>query len=122
MTGLPRARPSDRGARRLLSPPAGDRLCRTFRVKPHQLGAVRDHLSRYGDVLSGSDAWEAGLFGGAPAIDTFRSRVGDLIVMPHTGSQLCWTFSGKQPPRPHKGSHGGLSHDQMRVPLLSVRV
>ena len=107
---------------RLLSPPAGDRLCRTFRVKPNQQEAVRDHLNRYGDVLDANDAWEAGLFGGAPAFETFRSRVGDLIVMPHTSSQLCWTFSGKQSPRPHKGSHGGLSHDQMRVPLLSVRV
>ncbi len=107
---------------RLLSPPAGDRLCRTFRVQPNQLGAVRDHLGRYGDVLDANDAWEAGLFGGAPAAANFRSRVGDLIVLPHMGSQLCWTFSGKQPSKPHRGSHGGLSHMQMRVPLLSVRV
>ena len=109
-------------AERLRGPPAGDRLCRTFRVKPSQLEAVREHLRRYGDVLDGSDAWEAGLFGGAPASDTFRSRVGDLIVLPHAGSQLCWTFSGKQPSKPHRGSHGGLSHAQMRVPLLTVRV
>jgi hypothetical protein len=107
---------------RLLSPPAGDRLCRTFRLPPNQLQAVREHLRRYGDVLEASVAWEAGLFGGVPASDGFRSRVGDLIVMPHAGSQLCWTFSGKQPPRPHRGSHGGLSHDQMRVPLLHLRV
>ncbi len=107
---------------RLLSPPAGDRLCRTFRVQTNQLQTVRDHLRRYGDVLDGSAAWEAGLFGGAPAFETFRSRVGDLIVLPHTGSQLCWTFSGKQPSKPHRGSHGGLSHAQMRVPLLSKRV
>ena len=106
---------------RLRGPPAGDRLCRTFRVT-RELQAVRDHLSRYGDVLTGSEAWDAGLFGGAPASDTFRSRVGDLIVLPHTGSQLCWTFSGKQPSRAHRGSHGGLSHSQMRVPLLTVRV
>ena len=107
---------------RLRGPPAGDRLCRTFRVKPNQQGAVRDHLRRYGNVLNANDAWEASLFGGAPAAANFRSRVGDLIVMPHTGSQLCWTFSGKQPSKPHRGSHGGLSHAQMRVPLLSVRV
>ena len=91
-------------------------------MKPNRLEAVREHLRRYGDVLSGSDAWDAGLFGGAPTFDTFRSRVGDLILMPHTGSQLCWTFSGKQPSKPHRGSHGGLSHVQMRVPLLTVRV
>jgi hypothetical protein len=107
---------------RLLSPPAGDRLCRTFRVKPNQLEAVREHLRRYGDVLDASAAWKAGLFGGAPAAETFRSRVGDLIVVTRDGVQLCWTFSGKQSPRPHRGSHGGLSHAQMRVPLLSVRV
>ena len=106
---------------RLRGPPAGDRLCRTFRVTG-QLEAVREHLGQYGDVLSSSDAWEAGLFGGAPAFETFRSRVGDLIVLPQNGMQLCWTFSGKQSPKPHRGSHGGLSHAEMRVPLLTVRV
>lgn len=107
---------------RLRGPPAGDRLCRTFRVQAGQLEAVRDHLLRYGDVLNANEAWDAGLFGGVPAFETFRSRVGDLIVITRDGVQLCWTFSGKQPPRPHRGSHGGLSHSQMRVPLLSKRV
>jgi predicted AlkP superfamily pyrophosphatase or phosphodiesterase len=107
---------------RLVGAPAGDRLCRTFRVLPHQLEAVRVYLERYGDVIPSADAWEAGLFGGAPAFETFRGRVGDLIVLPRDGSQLCWTFTGKQPSRPHLGSHGGLSHAEMRVPLLSLRV
>jgi Type I phosphodiesterase / nucleotide pyrophosphatase len=107
---------------RLLGAPAGDRICRTFRVTPDSLEKTRAYLERYGDVMLSRDAWEAGLFGGPPAQEHFRSRVGDLIVLPRNGAQLCWTFSGKQPARPHLGSHGGLSHDQMRVPLMALRV
>jgi hypothetical protein len=107
---------------RLLSPPGGERLGRTFRVKPGTLEEVRAHLTRYGDVLETRDAWETGLFGGPPAQETFRRRVGDLLVLPRGRAQLGWSFSAKHPGTPHLGSHGGLSHDQMRVPLLALRV
>jgi hypothetical protein len=107
---------------RLLSVPAGDRVCRTLRVLPEQLEEVEAHVRQYGDVLRSADAWDAGLFGGLPAQETFRSRVGDLMVMPQGGMQLCWTFTGKQPPRPQLGSHGALSHEEMRVPLLALRL
>jgi predicted AlkP superfamily pyrophosphatase or phosphodiesterase len=107
---------------RLLSAPGGDRVCRTLRVAPDELQAVEAHVRRYGDVMRSAEAWEAGLFGGAPAQASFRERVGDLIVMPRDGMQLCWTFTGKQPSRPHLGSHGALSHEEMRVPLLAARM
>ncbi|NJK45151.1 MAG: alkaline phosphatase family protein [Pleurocapsa sp. SU_196_0] len=102
--------------------PGGDRVCRTLRVAPDAVDAVEEHVRRYGDVMRSSEAWEAGLFGGAPGQVLFRERVGDLIVMPRDGRQLCWTFTGKQPSRPHLGSHGALSHEEMRVPLLAARL
>jgi predicted AlkP superfamily pyrophosphatase or phosphodiesterase len=107
---------------RLLSAPGGDRVCRTFRVIPGELEAVEAHLGQLGDVLRSAEAWEAGLFGGAPARETFRARTGDLIAMPRDGVQFCWTFTGKHPSRPQLGSHGALSHEEMRVPLLALRL
>ncbi len=105
----------------LLSPPAGDRICRTFRVKPGLLEEVRDMLEVTSHTMLTSEAWEAGLFGGAPAEDTFRQRVGDLIAMPRDGIQLGFTYPGKYPSRPHRGSHGALSVEEMRVPLIFTR-
>jgi hypothetical protein len=102
--------------------PGGERLGRTLRLKPGQLEAVEAHVRQYGDVIRTAEAWDAGLFGGAPALETFRARVGDLIVLPCGGTQLGWSFSAKHLSTPHLGSHGGLSHDQMRVPLLTLRV
>ncbi len=105
----------------LLSPPAGDRVCRTFRVKPGMLEEVRDMLEVTSHTLLTSEAWEAGLFGGLPSEETFYRRVGDLIAMPRDGAQLCYTYPGKHPSRPHKGSHGALSRQEMQVPLVMTR-
>ncbi|MEY4530222.1 MAG: hypothetical protein RLZZ156_943 [Deinococcota bacterium] len=105
----------------LLSAPAGDRVCRTFRVKPGMLEEVRDMLEVTSHTVLATEAWEAGLFGGLPAQDTFYQRVGDLIAMPRDGAQLCYTFPGRHPSRPHKGSHGALSKEEMLVPLIFTR-
>ncbi len=101
--------------------PAGDRVCRTLRVKEGQLEAVAKLLEDTCDLLPSSQAWKMGLFGGAPAFETFKARVGDLIALPRDGAQLIYTYPGKHPARPHLGSHGGLSHWEMRVPLVTIR-
>jgi predicted AlkP superfamily pyrophosphatase or phosphodiesterase len=105
----------------LRNEPAGDRVCRTFRVKPGQLEAVAALLEDTCDLLPSSQAWEMGLFGGMPMLETFKTRVGDLIAMPRDGGQLIYTYPGKQPARPHRGSHGALSHWEMRVPLVTAK-
>jgi hypothetical protein len=101
-------------------PPAGDRVCRTFRVKDGQLEAARTHLARYGEVVESSRAWAEGWFGGPPAQESFRKRVGDLIVLPPDGVQLIWSFGARL--RPHLGSHGGLKSAEMMVPVIALRL
>ncbi len=106
----------------LKSAPAGDRLCRTFRVKPGMLEEARDMLEVTSHTMLASEAWEAGLFGGLPNQETFYQRVGDLIALPRDSKQLCYTYPGKNQSRPHKGSHGGLSKEEMIVPLIFTRL
>jgi predicted AlkP superfamily pyrophosphatase or phosphodiesterase len=106
----------------LEGPPAGERVSRTFRVKPGTILEVKERLGSYCDLIDSSAAWETGLYGGLPARETFRNRVGDLIALPRDGVQMLYTYPGHQVSRPHLGSHGGLSAAEMRVPLLSVRL
>jgi predicted AlkP superfamily pyrophosphatase or phosphodiesterase len=98
--------------------PAGDRVCRTFRVKPEQLAAAQELLEDHSDTLNSAEAWQMGLFGGLPARETFYNRVGNLIALPRAETQLCYTYPGKTPSRPHRGSHGGLTPEEMLVPLV----
>ena len=106
----------------LEGPPAGERVSRTFRVKPGAMSEVKDRLASTCDLIDSSVAWESGLYGGLPAQETFRKRVGDLIALPRDGAQLLYTYPGRQVSRPHLGSHGGLTEAEMRVPLLSIRL
>jgi hypothetical protein len=101
--------------------PAGDRVSRTLRVKPEHLDAARDLLEEHSDTILAADAWQMGLFGGLPAQESFYTRVGNLIALPRDETQLCYTYAGKQPSRPHRGSHGGLSNEEMVVPLVLSR-
>lgn len=101
--------------------PAGDRVSRTLRVKPEFLNAARERLEPHSDTILAKDAWEMGLFGGLPASDSFYARVGNLIALPRAKTQLCYTYPNKTPSRPHRGSHGGLTVEEMLVPLIVSR-
>lgn len=101
--------------------PAGERTSRTFRVKPGALDELKERLEGYCDLIESSAAWDAGLYGGPPAQETFRKRVGDLIALPREGIQMLYTYPG-QKARLLSGSHGGLTEAEMRVPLISVRL
>jgi predicted AlkP superfamily pyrophosphatase or phosphodiesterase len=105
----------------LKGPPAGDSVSRTFRVKPGAMDEVKGRLRTYCDLIESSAAWESGLYGGPPAQETFRKRVGDLIALPRDGVQTPYTYPG-QKARTYLGLHGGLTEAEMRVPLISVRL
>jgi predicted AlkP superfamily pyrophosphatase or phosphodiesterase len=102
--------------------PAGERLSRTFRVQPDALEELREYLEPYAQTMPTGEAWASGLFGGAPAYEGFRSRVGDLLAVTHEGIQFCWTYPGKPSSSPHLGSHGGWSEAEMLVPVIGLRL
>jgi hypothetical protein len=108
-------------ARRLHMLPTGENRLAYLYVKPGQTAAVEEYLQRtWSNAFSGHHSnalLEVGLFGpGEPAAST-RDRLGDLTVLTHQDSYLWWAAK----PNPLIGRHGGLSSQEMLVPLLAIR-
>lgn len=73
---------------------------------------LQDRLAGIADVLMVDDALEAGLFGEEPAGQELRRRVGDVLVLPHTGHFVWWREPGIVENVFH-GHHGGLTADEL---------
>ncbi|MDI3523636.1 MAG: hypothetical protein PWQ27_911 [Kosmotoga sp.] len=69
-------------------------------------------------VLNLEDAEELNLFGGHLKKD-LKSRVGELIVIPRDDYAFCFKYTGQE--HSMKGRHGGLTDDEMFVPLIFLR-
>jgi hypothetical protein len=107
--------------RRLHMLPTGENRLAYLYAKPGQTAAVEEYLQRtWPDAFSvhhSSSLLEAGLFGpGEPSPRTL-DRLGDLTVLCHQDSYLWWAAK----PNPLIGRHGGLSSQEMLVPLLAIR-
>jgi hypothetical protein len=63
------------------------------------------------------EALDAGLMG-KPVTDETHSRAGDLLVLPRDRRALQPT----PPPEPILGRHGGLTQEEMLVPLMGLRL
>ena len=76
------------------------------------------HLTDKFILLDSATALEAGLFGtGTPAPET-RFRIGDLLALARGSNTL-----GRGDKKPKlKGRHGGLTPEEMLVPLIGVRL
>lgn len=81
-------------------------------------GYVKQRLAHALDVLDIAEALEGGLWGPPPFHPQARSRLGDLLLLargPHT-------FLWGPEPSGNLGLHGGLSPEEMLVPLVALRL
>jgi predicted AlkP superfamily pyrophosphatase or phosphodiesterase len=60
---------------------------------------------------------EQGYFGPTGVSAQFRSRVGNLVVLPFAGESVYWLGDGRFKQKYH-GHHGGLTPQEMEIPLL----
>ncbi len=109
-------------ARRLHMSPTGENRLAYLHVKPGQGAAVEEYLQRTWPgaftVMPSSQLLELGLFGpGTPATQT-RDRLGDLTVITHGDAYLWWAAKEN----PLIGRHGGLSAEEMLVPIVAFRL
>ena len=95
------------GGRRALYLEAGD----PERLRSDEgLGQATERL------LPADEAVDAGWFGGP--CDGIRSRLGDLVALAGPGRQLVYDYGrGKTL---HRGSHAGLTAEEMYVPLIAA--
>jgi hypothetical protein len=102
--------------------PTGENRMAFLYPRPGRVDAVRGYFEHtwpeHFKLLDSAHALEAGLFGpGAPARQTL-GRMGDLIAISADDAYLWWASR----PNPLLGRHGGLSAEEMLVPLFASRL
>ena len=88
-------------------------------------GRIEDVVDRLGTVLADvadvhavSELVAAGAFG--PSVsDALLRRLGDVVCLPHPGEAVYWLETGRFEQNFH-GMHGGLSPDELEIPLVAL--
>jgi hypothetical protein len=105
----------------LLVPIVGESRAAFVYPRPGRAGAIRDHLETaypgWFTVLDSAEALEAGLMG-HPIADESYARAGELLVLPRGSHAL----QHRLPPMDLVGRHGGLTQDEMLIPLIGARL
>ena len=106
-------------------PPWGSARDAYLRVEEDRLGATKEYLEKKLDgvatVLTTEDAVSEGLFGINKASGKFRRRIGNLMILPH-GNNTVWFRYRKGDSLDLRGHHGGITKDEMTIPLAAARV
>jgi predicted AlkP superfamily pyrophosphatase or phosphodiesterase len=84
-------------------------------AQAHEL--LQTMLAGRADVFRTEALIRQGLFGPEPPSRQFMSRVGNLLILPRHDNVVWWYEKGRFEVR-HHGMHGGLSCDEMEIPLI----
>ncbi len=108
-------------SRHLLVPVMGESRAAFLYPRAGRLGVIRDYLERgfpgWFSVIDSVQALKAGLMG-EPVSDEAYARAGELLVLPKSEHALQRT----RPEGALVSRHGGLSPDEMLVPLIGARL
>jgi hypothetical protein len=80
---------------------------------------VRNELGESVDLHESAALLRAGWFGPGPAHPKLASRIGDYVLLPRGRATVKDWLPGEKRYR-QIGVHGGVSEDEMRVPLILV--
>lgn len=101
--------------------PAGS--CRDMFLYVHD-ARLDEALEWLGDELAGrAEVWrtedliDRGLFGKSPVSETFRARAGNLVILPYRNEAVWWYERGRFEQN-YYGHHGGLTREEVEIPLL----
>ena len=111
------------GADRKPLAPAGSCRDLFLHVRPGELRRAQEGLAARLEgtavVLTTDELIAAGAF--APPGDRLRARLADLVVLPRHGEAVYWYEPGRFVQH-LRGQHGGLSPEEMEIPLVAWRV
>jgi predicted AlkP superfamily pyrophosphatase or phosphodiesterase len=106
-------------------PPWGSARDLFLKVRDDRLDEVESYLSRklngIATVLRTEEGVKEGLFGLGKPSRRFLRRAGNLLILPH-GLKTVWYRYKKGDSLDLRGHHGGLSEDEMTIPLAAARV
>jgi len=101
--------------------PAGSARDLFLHVLPGHLDDVQwlleDLLGETAEVRPTHELMDEGVFGAAGP--RLRERIGDVVVLPRPGESVWWREPGRFDMR-FRGHHGGLSPDEMLIPLAAL--
>lgn len=101
--------------------PAGSPRDLFLHVQPDRLDAAQRALSRRLEgralVMQTHALIEQGFFGPLPVSGKFLARVGNLVILPFKGESVYWYERGRFEQK-YFGHHGGLTREEMEIPLL----
>lgn len=80
---------------------------------------ISDLLGDRAMVLTQSEAVSKGIFGKSKPSRKFQEHHGDLIIIPDPETTVFWDHP-LLPQHKNKGTHGGMSLDEMEIPLLVI--
>jgi hypothetical protein len=101
--------------------PAGSARDFFLYIKPEALDEAQaflaSRLDGRAEVRKVSELVQAGYFG--PVISPqFRARAGDLVILPYRGESVWW-FEKDKFEQKFRGHHGGLTKQEMEIPLIT---
>jgi hypothetical protein len=106
-------------------PPWGSARDAYLRIKEANLDEAKQYLEErlkgVASVLKTNEAIDMGLFGVNRASRKFRRRVGNLMILPY-GTKTVWYRYRKRDSLDLRGHHGGMTKDEMTIPLAAARV
>ena len=105
--------------------PAGDARQVSCFVRPGRVERFHDvvarHLTEACVCITGEDLLESGLLGPGQRHPSLENRIGDYVLLARDDYAFRVTASLTKV-RVHKGNHGGLSSDEVYVPLYALRL
>ena len=112
-------------ASRLLLPPVGDSRCCFLFSKQGQKENLKSALERsLGDfiLVESNDLIESGAFGRTTDYSHLQSAVGDFAALSKGPTALSYPYYEDDKNREQHGGHGGMTAEEVIVPLLSMRL
>lgn len=82
---------------------------------------LRARLAGRAEVHKTADLIAAGFFGPLPPAPVFLARVGNLVILPLAGEAVFW-YEKDRFEQKYWGHHGGLSREEMEIPLLLIEI
>ena len=115
---------------RLLSmlnlPPTGETRASYLYVKDGMeddvINYFEQNFSNRFYIMRSKDALKEGFFGVGTPKEGLMDRIGDLIVLPKPGSGIIHLYEQRELEWERRGSHGGLTSDEMNVTLMISKI
>ena len=85
------------------------------------MAMLRPVFAGTADVVNTQDLLAEGFFGPGPVSDAFLQHLGDVVILPYKHETAWWYVENKFS-MPHRGHHGGLTKEEVEIPLLMLEL